>query len=72
VNVTIRIRFEQTRFESQKEDKYLSSPSPDRLDVHPKFCFTGYLELFPLGLNGRGVELNTHFHLLPKLRGCDY
>jgi len=48
---------------------FISSPQrPDRLWGPPSILYSAYRELFPSGQSGRGMGLNTHLHLMPRLR----
>jgi hypothetical protein len=47
---------------------FSSPPRPDRLCGPTSLLFNVYQGLFPWGQSGRGVELTTHLHLVPRSR----
>jgi hypothetical protein len=44
-----------------------TSQRPDRLWGPSSLLTNGYRGFFPMGKKGRGVNLTTHLHLLPRL-----
>jgi hypothetical protein len=47
---------------------FSSPPRSDRLWGLPSLLSSGYQDVFPCGWSGRGVKLNSYFHLVPRSR----